>query len=51
MSKRIIDKDYRQRGLFGKYHGLYWWDSHLRGASSAGQVIKDYRVRSASSMV
>lgn len=39
-------KDYSQgKGLFGKYKGLYWWDSHIRGNESAGTVIKDYAVK------
>jgi hypothetical protein len=38
-------KDYRQRGLFGKYQGLFWWDAHIRGRSSEGVVIKDYSVQ------
>lgn len=42
-------KDYRQRGLFGKHKGLFWWESHLRGSADVGTVIKDYRVRSGDS--
>jgi hypothetical protein len=38
-------KDYRQRGLFGKIKGLYWWDSHVRGTIEQGIVDKDYRVK------
>jgi hypothetical protein len=35
--------DYRMgEGLFGKHRGLYWWDSHLRGRSARGIVVKDY---------
>ena len=38
-------KDYRDSGgLFGKYKGLYWWDSHVRGTEEAGRVIKDYEL-------
>jgi hypothetical protein len=40
-------KDYRQRGLFGKYPGLYWWDTHIRGSGREGVVIKDYAVHGA----
>lgn len=40
-------KDYqRGSGLFGKAHGLYWWESHVRGALSQGIAAKDYRVHS-----
>lgn len=39
-------KDYRTGGgLFGKLHGLYWWDMQLRGSADAGMVIKDYEIR------
>lgn len=38
-------KDYRDgSGLFGKRHGLYWWDAHVRGSRDEGVVTKDYRV-------
>jgi hypothetical protein len=37
-------KDYRQKGLFGKYQGLFWWDSHLRGSSTVGITEKDYQI-------
>lgn len=37
-------KDYRDKGLFGKYKGIYWWDSHLRGDMSMGIVDKDYEL-------
>lgn len=39
-------KDFRKKGLFGKYKGLYWWDSHVRGISSNGVVVKDYAISS-----
>lgn len=40
-------KDYQSgAGLFGKYKGLYWWDSHVRGDHTLGTVTKDYDVRS-----
>jgi hypothetical protein len=32
-------------GLFGKHHGLYWWDQRLRGSSDHGIVVKDYAVQ------
>jgi len=38
-------KDYRERGLFGRTHGLFWWDQHLRGTLEAGIAAKDYRVK------
>lgn len=37
-------KDYRERGLFGRNKGIYWWDMHARGSAEAGAVVKDYRV-------
>lgn len=40
-------KDYSKGGgLFGKYKGLYWWDSTVRGSVSEGIVDKDYAVKS-----
>lgn len=38
-------KDYTDKGLFGKYKGLYWWDNHIRGNQSNGVVLKDYEVK------
>jgi hypothetical protein len=38
-------KDYRERGLFGRNKGLYWWDQHARGSIEAGVVGKDYSVK------
>jgi hypothetical protein len=35
-------KDFRQKGLFGKHFGMYWWDMHIRGNRAAGIVHKDY---------
>lgn len=35
-------KDYRERGLFGKVKGLFWFDMHVRGSLSEGVVVKDY---------
>ena len=32
-------------GLFGKYKGLYWWDSQVRGSAEHGEVRKDYDVK------
>ena len=38
-------KDYRERGLFGKRHGIYWWGQALRGHAEQGVVLKDYAVK------
>lgn len=38
-------KDYRERGLFGRNKGLYWWDHHVRGSAAAGVAAKDYSVK------
>lgn len=38
-------KDYRERGLFGKVKGMFWWDSHVRGSAQQGVVVKDYEVK------
>lgn len=39
-------KDYAQgKGLFGKLHGLYWWEQHLRGSSQQGIDVNDYSVQ------
>jgi hypothetical protein len=38
-------KDYRERGLFGRNKGLYWWDQHVRGSIEAGIAAKDYSVK------
>lgn len=38
-------KDYSKgEGLFGKYKGLYWWESYVRGDPAQGVVVKDYNV-------
>jgi hypothetical protein len=38
-------KDFSQGdGLFGKYKGLYWWESQVRGNIDRGVVEKDYRI-------
>lgn len=37
-------KDYRQHGLFGKLHGVYWWSDHVAGTLNSGLVKKDYSV-------
>jgi len=38
-------KDYRERGLFGKNKGIYWWDHALRGHAEQGVVVKDYKLK------
>lgn len=39
-------KDFSQgNGLFGKFRGLYWWDSQARGSHQQGIVDKDYNVK------
>lgn len=39
-------KDYRSgRGLFGRTHGLYWWDMQVRGDAAMGVVAKGYEVQ------
>jgi hypothetical protein len=39
-------KRYEQgRGLFGKLHGMWFWESQVRGTAQAGRVVKDYDVR------
>ena len=37
-------KDFSDKGLFGKYKGVYWWDSQVRGDAGKGIVDKDYKV-------
>jgi hypothetical protein len=38
-------KDFSKgKGLFGKYQGMYWWDSQVRGRGEVGAVVKDYNV-------
>lgn len=37
-------KDYRENGLFGKYHDIYWWDSQMRGNKEVGEVKKVYEI-------
>lgn len=39
-------KDYRQRGVFGKAKGLFWWGQHVRGNKDLGMVTKEYAVHS-----
>lgn len=37
-------KDFTAKGLFGKYKGVYWWDSVVRGDASKGIIDKDYKL-------
>jgi hypothetical protein len=39
-------KNYTEgKGLFGKYHGMYWVDSHVKGNKDFGTVNKDYNIK------
>lgn len=38
-------KDYRDKGLFGKYKGVFWWDMHARGSAELGTIEKTYEVK------
>jgi len=38
-------KTYRQRGLFGRYPGTYWWGPQARGAAYLGKVDSSYQVK------
>lgn len=31
-----------ERPLFGRYHGLFWWEPCVRGTDKSGMVVKDY---------
>jgi hypothetical protein len=38
-------KDFSQgKGLFGKFKGMYWWEPQARGSSTAGILVKDYKI-------
>jgi hypothetical protein len=38
-------KDYRKgKGLFGRIHGLFWVNQHVRGDPNLGYVLKTYKV-------
>ena len=38
-------KNYTEgNGLFGKYHGIYYWESGIRGNKAIGTVVKDYQI-------
>jgi len=34
----------KESPLFGRYTGLYWWQSHVRGDKNEGMVVKEYKV-------
>lgn len=37
-------KLFEERPLFGKYSGLYWWESQIRGNKKRGIILKDYEI-------
>lgn len=38
-------KDFKSgKGLFGKHHGLYWWDQQCRGFAESGAIKKAYDI-------
>lgn len=37
-------KNFKDRGLFGKYKGLFWWEAHIRGSKEHGLALKNYKV-------
>lgn len=39
--------DYREKGLFGRYKGVFWIPAHARGTEEAGQVVKTYEAKPA----
>lgn len=34
----------KEKPLFGKIHGRFWWQPTMRGASKNGEIFKDYQV-------
>lgn len=38
-------KDYRDKGLFGRRHGVYWWAPHVRGKEINGEIEKTYKIQ------
>lgn len=39
-------KNYQEgKGLFGKYHGLYWWEDFVKGNKEIGEVKKQYSIK------
>jgi hypothetical protein len=39
-------KKFDDKPLFGKYTGLFWWESQVRGNKKHGIVLKDYKIAS-----
>lgn len=37
-------KTFKEKPLFGKISGTFWWDSQVRGSISSGMTIKDYSI-------
>lgn len=37
--------DYREKGLFGRYKGIFWIPAHIRGAEDSGQIVKTYQAK------
>lgn len=37
-------KDYREKGLFGRVRGIFYWEPHVRGNPERGATEKDYSV-------
>lgn len=37
-------RDYRERGLFGRTRGVFWFDQHVRGTNMSRVVHKSYKV-------
>lgn len=38
-------KTYKEKGLFGKHKGTFWFPQQTRGSKKSGEVIKDYNVQ------
>lgn len=36
--------DYREKGLFGKHRGIYWFPECQFGDAALGEVVPEYRV-------
>ena len=41
-------RDFRRKGLFGKYYGMFYCPPHVKGNPDKGQIIKDYEVKEGS---
>jgi len=33
------------KGLFGKYHGLFWWEDTIKGDKTKGEISKEYNIK------